>query len=378
MPVKPSAAYTLNDIDDRVVLLPTVHVTVATPQGGALRAVLGLEPMVVGTSSECDLVVADGKVSRRHCELRLTPRGIMLRDLGSKNGTAVGDVQIVEVILPLGVQATIGNSRLAAAIEGAPVLLPVSEFGRFGEAIGKSVPMRALFARLERAAGAPESAVLIGEPGCGKQTLARAMHASGPRQDGPFVAVRAGGVAPGMVEAELFGAPGAPPGAGAFDQAAGGTLYVDDLGELPLEAQPRVLAALEAYQARRGSGQPPAPRIIGGARRSLRGRVAEGAFREDLYRRLAVVEVRVPALRDRKEDIPPLVEHFLAGRSPPRKPSDLPPHTMEMLVAHDWPGNVRELRSAVARLALAVSPERAGARPPGPPRPPRPFGSPED
>jgi DNA-binding NtrC family response regulator len=224
--------------------------------------------------------------------------------------------------------------------------------------------MRALFARLERGAGAPETVVLVGEPGTGKEILARGMHAVGPRQDGPFVVLRCGGVMSALIERELFGGGAGP---GLFEQARGGTLLIDDLGALPLDLQPRLLSALDAR-----TGGAPTPRVIGGTRRSLRGRVADGTIREDLVRRLAIHEVRVPALRDRKDDIPALVEHFLGLRSPPRKIGDLPPHTMEMLVAHDWPANVRELRSTVARIA--VFSELPGARGPAPaPRPPAPL-----
>ena len=362
MSVKPSAAYTLKDQDakDPALLMPTVHVIVTPPQGGILRTPLGMDPLVLGTSGECDVILADAKVSRRHCELRLTPRGIALRDLGSKNGTIVGEVQILEVILPLGVPVSLGNSRLVAHLEGAPAVVPLHERGRFGDALGESVPMRALFARLERAAGAPETVVLIGEPGTGKEILARGVHAAGPRQDGPFQVLRCGGVAPALIKRELFGADGAvqgADGAGLFEQARGGTLLIDDLGELPLELQPRLLAALDAR-----AGGAPAPRVVGGTRRSLRGRLAEGSLREDLHRRLAVHEVRVPALRDRRGDIPVLVEHFLGLRSPPRRIEDLPPNTMEMLTSHDWPGNVRELRSTVARLAVFA--ELPGGRSP--------------
>jgi DNA-binding NtrC family response regulator len=143
--------------------------------------------------------------------------------------------------------------------------------------------------------------------------------------------------------------------AGLLEQADGGTLFIDELGELPIDLQPKLLRALEAREVRRvGSNDWRAfdARIIAATHRNLRARVTEGTFREDLYYRLAVVELHVPALRERKEDIPLLAERFLAAQSPPLKLSDLPPHALELLAAHDWPGNVRELRNTVARLVL--------------------------
>jgi transcriptional regulator with PAS, ATPase and Fis domain len=221
--------------------------------------------------------------------------------------------------------------------------------------------MRALFARLERVAPAPETVLLLGESGTGKEVLARAIHAASPRKDGPFVVFDCSAVAPSLVEAELFGHvrgafTGAVAGhAGLFEQADGGTIFIDEVGELPLDLQPKLLRALEARQVRRvGSSEWRAVdvRVIAATHRNLRARVAEGQFRQDLHYRLAVVEVHVPALRERKEDIPALVERFLATHSPPRALADLPPHALDLLMAHDWPGNVRELRNVVARLVL--------------------------
>jgi DNA-binding NtrC family response regulator len=353
--------YTLTDSGDHSVLLPSVRVTLVLPSGSTVEAPLGMDPLVVGTSPECDLVAVDPRVSRKHCELRMTRRGIVLRDLGSKNGTSIGEVAILEVILPVGVSATVGNSRISARLSGDPSVVPLSRSEHFGEAIGKSVAMRALFATLKRAADTSETILLLGESGTGKEVLAKSIHAESPRKDGPFVIFDCSAVAPNLVESELFGhSRGAFTGAvtahaGLLEQAEGGTLFIDELGELPLDLQPKLLRALESRKVRRlGSSEWRAfdARIIAATHRNLRARVAEAAFREDLYYRLAVVEVHVPALRERKEDIPLLAERFLAAQSPARSLADLPPHALELLAAHDWPGNVRELRNTVARLVL--------------------------
>jgi transcriptional regulator with PAS, ATPase and Fis domain len=202
---------------------------------------------------------------------------------------------------------------------------------------------------------------LLGESGTGKELLVRAIHDASPRKDGPFVVFDCSAVAPTLVEAELFGyEKGAFTGAvkaqeGLFEQADGGTLFIDELGELPLDLQPKLLRALESRQTRRLGARSMKrfdARVVAATHRDLRLRVASDAFRQDLYYRLAVVEVRVPPLRQRKDDIPLLVERFLAAHTPPRTLAELPKGTLELLASHDWPGNVRELRNAVARLVL--------------------------
>ena len=352
---------TLTAIRTNAAELPSLEVVATPPRGKDLVAKLAVAPVVVGSSPECDLVLADSRVSRRHCEITLTERGVLVRDLGSKNGTQIGDVAVLEALLPLGRKATVGSCFLAVRVVGAPSILPLSTSARFGDALGGSLPMRALFARLEVAAATRETILLLGESGTGKELLARGIHDASPRRGGPFVVFDCGAVAPNLVEAELFGyVKGAftganQPRAGLLEQAHGGTLFVDEIGELPLELQPKLLRALEARQVRRVGGSAFAAfdaRVVAATHRDLPSRVAGGSFREDLYYRLAVVEAVVPPLRERRDDIPLLVERFLAAQSPPRTLADLPPNALDMLKAHHWPGNVRELRNTVARLTL--------------------------
>ncbi|AUX42680.1 ATPase AAA [Sorangium cellulosum] len=341
--------------------VPDLRVVITPQKSPPIEATLGVAPLVIGTSAECDVVVPDSRVSRRHCQLRLTPRGIVLTDLGSKNGTFVNDVLINEAFLTPSAIASLGGVSLTVRVAGAPVLVPLSTSASFGEALGGSVPMRALFARLERAAATSETILLLGESGTGKEVLAHAIHDTSPRTSGPFVVFDCSAVAPNLIEAELFGyTKGAFTGAqaaraGLLEQASGGTLFLDEIGELPLELQPKLLRALEARQIRRlGAAAYTSfdARIVAATHRDLQGRIASGAFREDLYYRLAVVEAIVPPLRERKEDIPLLVERFLAAQVPPRSLDDLPPNALELLRGHHWPGNVRELRNTVARLVL--------------------------
>lgn len=355
------ATSTLHQVDDHAVLVPNVRITLASPPRPEVFTTLGLEPLVIGSGVGSDLLVADRQVSRRHCELKLTPRGIVLRDLGSKNGTFIDHVPIIEAILDFGRVARIGNSQFTASAAGTPAIVPLSMGGRFGEAVGNSIVMRALFAKLERASATAETILLLGESGTGKEVLARAVHEASPRKNAPFVVLDCGAVSPALLEAELFGhTRGAFTGAatartGLLEEAGHGTLFIDEIGEMPLELQPKLLRALEAREIRRlGSAEarPLHARVIAATHRNLRANMANGSFREDLYYRLAVVEMHVPALRDRKEDIPLLVEHLLQKQQPGIRISALPPQAMNLLMAHDWPGNVRELRNAVTRLLL--------------------------
>ncbi|AKT42042.1 sigma 54-interacting transcriptional regulator [Chondromyces crocatus] len=357
-----AVSLTLTSIDQGSALrLPHIGVTVTLPDRRIIEAPLEMTPLVLGSSPECDLVVPDPRVSRRHCELRLTERGVLLRDLGSKNGTLIRGVPVLEAWLPPTVPVTLGASEVMVQPLGVGSVLPLSTSVSFGEALGQSLSMRVLFAKLERAAPTDETLLLLGESGTGKEILTKAIHEQSRRRGGPFVVVDCGAIAPSLIEGELFGhGRGAFTGAatakpGLLERAHGGTLFIDEIGELPLDVQPKLLRAIETRQTRRlgtNEWQSFDARIVAATHRNLRTRALEGSFRQDLYYRLAVIELHVPSLRERKDDIPQLVERFLATRAPPCTLADLPPHAMPLLQAYDWPGNVRELRNAVARLIL--------------------------
>jgi transcriptional regulator with PAS, ATPase and Fis domain len=363
MPTALDRRATLTDFRPRSVKVPVLRIAVTLPDGRSLSAPLGIEAVTVGSGADCDLVLADDRVSRRHCRLSLTERGVLLEDLESKNGTVVGNAAILRAIVPADTPVLLGGSRLVVEVAGEPAVLPLHPVAHFGGAIGGSLAMRALFARLERASTTAETVLLLGESGTGKEILAHAVHETSPRRDGPFVVFDCSAIAPNLVEDELFGhVKGAYTGAqaaraGVFEQANGGTLFIDEIGELPLDLQPKLLRTLETRKVRRiGASAKEAVdvdcRIVAATHRDLRARVAEGQLRGDLYFRLQVLEAHVPPLRDHKEDIPLLVERFLASSTPPRRIADLPPNSLAMLAAHDWPGNVRELRNAVARLVV--------------------------
>jgi two-component system, NtrC family, response regulator GlrR len=328
---------------------------------GDARVPLGDAPLVVGSDVDCDVVLADRRVSRRHCRISRGVRGVLVEDLSSKNGTTVGGVEVERAWAGANVPVMVGDTRIVVRPLEGTVLVPLSVETRFGDAIGASLAMRALFSRLERAAGAELTVLLLGESGTGKELLAHGIHTTSPRKDGPFVPFDCGAVPAALLEATLFGhVRGAFTGAsadkkGVLHDANGGTLFLDEIGELTLDLQPKLLRALESreYRPVGAAGYVPFDaRVVAATNRPLRQAVADGLFREDLYYRLAVIEARVPPLRERREDIELLVQRFLESQSPPRSIRDLSSGALAMLEAHDWPGNVRELKNAVSRLLL--------------------------
>jgi transcriptional regulator with PAS, ATPase and Fis domain len=355
------ATSTLTSLHASALAVPSLRVIVSDSGGNEASVPLEMAPCVVGTDEGCDVRVIDPHVSRRHCEVSLTDAGVVLRDLGSKNGTFIGNVEVREAVVQPGTIVRFGDHLLVVRVTGAPREIPLSLSARFGAAVGGTVNMRALFARLEVAARTDETVLLLGDSGTGKELLARGIHDASARRAGPFTVFDCGAVAPSLVEAELFGfVRGAFTGAdreraGIFEQANGGTLFLDEIGELPLDVQPKLLRALESRQAKRVGGSSWIPldvRIVAATHRDLAANMASGAFRPDLYYRLAVLQARVPPLRERRDDIELLTERFLAEWSPPLTVHDLPPGTLEMLRRHEWPGNVRELRNALSRIVV--------------------------
>jgi DNA-binding NtrC family response regulator len=332
--------------------------------------------MVMGSAPGVELLVADPAVSRIHAELDPTDTGLWVRDLGSRNGTFVENVRVQAACVPQGGRLRVGSTDLAVNYGAAPVEIDLWPESRFGALVGSSVTMRELFARLGRIAAVNATVLVQGESGTGKELVARAIHEASPRAAGPFVVVDCAALPASLLESELFGhARGAFTGAaearpGAFESAEGGTVFIDEIGELPLEMQPKLLRVLESRSVRRlGETQHRGidVRFISATNRDLREMVNSGAFREDLYFRLAVLPVRIPPLRERPEDIAVLLESFLPAGHPG---AALDPMILAELLGRPWLGNVRELRNFAERLiafgakdALAMS-EAAGGPPP--------------
>jgi DNA-binding NtrC family response regulator len=313
----------------------------------------------VGSGTSCDLRLSDPLVSRRHLEVHGEARGLRIVDRGSRNGTFFHGARVTDLLVTEDVELRVGSTALAIELGREPVKLPFSTRTRFGSASAHSESMRHVFRVLELAAPKDITVLIEGESGTGKEVLATSLHEESPRRDGPFVIVDCGAIAPNLVESELFGHErGAFTGAvathiGAFERAHRGTIFLDEIGELPLDAQPKLLRALEARAVRRVGGRESIAfdvRVVAATNRRLKEAVRCKEFRQDLFYRLAVVHVVVPRLADRKEDVPLLAERFL--RLATGDPSGtIPPDLGRLLASYDWPGNVRELRNVIERFA---------------------------
>jgi DNA-binding NtrC family response regulator len=319
--------------------------------------------LVVGTLSGCDLVLADPTASRHHLRVTASGRAFVVEDLGSTNGTTVNGVAVERAFLRSGATLGAGETLIRFEVLGDEVHEPLSPENHFGGALGRSPALRRIFAVVPRIAASTSTVLIEGETGTGKTLLAEAIHRESPRRNGPFVVLDCGAIPPGLIESELFGHErGAFTGAvaeraGAFEAAGGGTILIDEIGELPLAMQPKLLRALEDRVVKRVGATATTRvdvRVIAATNRALHEEVNRGAFRPDLYYRLNTVRLRVPPLRERREDIPLLVAHFYRQFSPDDPVP--PPELVAALETRPWPGNVRELRSAVERAVLLSDP----------------------
>ncbi|MGZ3440621.1 MAG: sigma 54-interacting transcriptional regulator [Polyangia bacterium] len=327
---------------------------VAGPDKGAALP-LGATSVIIGSDADCQLVLHDRTVSSRHAEVRIERNGYVVRDLGSKNGTLLGGFRIERAPLADRMRLRLGKSELVVRALGGTAEIPLARAGEIDRLVAHSVKMRALVAALERLAASDVTVLIEGETGAGKEVAAQALHALGPRASGPFVVFDCGSIAPNLVTAELFGhergafSGAAATRAGLFEEADGGTLLVDEIGELPLDVQPALLRVLETKTVRRLGGTRDLRcdvRVVAATNRNLAEEVRAGRFRKDLFFRLAVARVQVPPLRERGDDIP-----FLARRFASELGAALSPELIAVLYSYDWPGNVRELRNVIARLA---------------------------
>ncbi len=325
----------------------------------------------VGSAPGNHLALTDATVSRVHCELRAHSDAVVIKDCGSTNGTFVEGVRLREGDVKPGTTVRVGNSAFRIEAAGGAAVIAISDNTSFGELLGSSLAMRRVYAVLERIAGTSATLLIEGETGTGKDVAARSLHAASQRAPGPFVPVDCGAIPENLVESELFGhVRGAFSGAvgdrkGVFEEANGGTLFLDEIGEMPISVQAKLLRAIETRSIRRVGGNTERSvdvRIVAATNRSLAAAANAGTFREDLYYRLAVVEIKLPPLRARREDIALLAQYFysrFAGRE-----SALPPEFLEMLSTRAWPGNVRELRNFIERsVALGFVTEPGAVAP---------------
>ncbi len=341
------------------VQLQAVRLKVVAGPDQPREATLFLPSVGIGTSPENELVLTDPTVSGRHAILEDAPAGLRLRDLGSTNGTFLGSRRVETVFLSPGDEFRVGETtlRVEPATRTSRTLLDESD--RLGELIGASPAMQDLYGLLRAVAPTPVTVLLSGESGTGKELAARTLHQLSGR-NGELVVFDATSSDPQFLRSDLFGhVKGAFTGAagareGAFRQAHRGTLFLDEVGEIPLDLQPRLLRVLESREVTPVGADRPVPvdvRLVAATHRDLEAMVREGSFRRDLYHRLAAFRVALPPLRDRREDVPLLVA-TLAERF--GTPGRFSPEALAVLVARQWEGNVRELRNAVER-ALVLS-----------------------
>ncbi len=345
--------------------------------------------VLIGRAETVAVRLLDESVSREHARLEVDAEGVTVHDAGSRNGTRVNGVPCDEATLLAGDRLGIGELALllAAVPEGAvsgssptaavsaeraerpaevPLGAPLVSPGV--ELWGESPPMRALYTSLSRLAPASCAVLIRGETGSGKELVARALHALSPRRRKPFVAVNCASLDGPLLESELFGHErGAFSGAvaqkrGLIEESGAGSLFLDEIGELGAQAQAKLLRLLENGEWRRVGGlrtQRAACRVLAATHRDLAAMVRAGDFREDLLYRLSVVELLVPPLRARADDVILLAERFFAAScAAAGRRLQLSEAAREALRAHPWPGNVRELKNAVERAAiLAAGPE---------------------
>jgi DNA-binding NtrC family response regulator len=313
--------------------------------------------VLVGNGPGCDVRIADPSVSRRHAAFEPSRGRLRISDLGSTNGTFVNGVSILDALIEGGEEVRVGATivRIERGAPSSNVRLP--ERTSFGRMVGWSREMRRLYPLCERLAATAVPLIIEGETGTGKEALAESIHEAGPRAAGPFVVFDCTAVAPSLVESELFGHErGAFTGAvqmrrGVFEQAHGGTLLIDEIGDLEPHLQPKLLRVLERAEIRRVGGDRSIAvdvRVVAATRRDLDHEVEAGRFRDDLYHRLAVARIELPPLRERKGDIRLLAEHF--ARELGGDERAIKPDVLARWDDYRWPGNVRELRNGVARV----------------------------
>lgn len=337
---------------------------ITTPSGAVTRHHVQKTFLRIGSAPGNDIVIDDPTVSRLHCELRADEEGFRLRDLNSSNGTWVGGYRVYDLCLRPNMELRLGKTVLCFRPLEQATQIPTAKADRLGGLIGTSLAMRELYAMLQKIGPSEATVLITGETGTGKEMVAETVHQLSKRSKGPFEIFDCAAVPARLIESELFGhEKGAFTGAvqrrtGRFEAAHRGTLFIDELGELPLELQPKLLRVLESQQVQRVGGERSFPvdvRIIAATHRDLSSSVNQGSFRADLYFRLAVATIELPPLRKRREDIPLLIEHFLRQLLPQEDSkrqailTGLSGAGWEKLKQHSWPGNVRELRNVVAR-----------------------------
>jgi len=358
--------------DDKqaVVLLRSAVLSVVSGPDQGASCELSLTRTTVGTAEDNSLVLTDPHVSRRHIEIQVRDQGYLVRDLGSTNGTRFQGARVGEALLAPGSEIRIGGTVLRLE-RGEERQKAVDRRESFGSLIGVSPPIQEVYGLLATVAPTDVTVLIEGETGTGKELVAEELHRQSPRRDRAFAVIDCGALPANLIESELFGHErGAFTGAvrereGMFERARSGTVFLDEIGELPIELQSKLLRVLDRRVVRRVGGNLERKvdvRLVAATNRDLAEEVRAGRFRQDLYYRLAVVRVVVPPLRTRGEDVLLLARHFLwqAGAANPERV--LSPGLQQALLTRQWPGNVRELRNVIER-ALVMADSATGEAP---------------
>ena len=347
----------------QVLSVTSGHLTVVDgPQAGQELPFTGGQ-LKLGSAPDNDLILTDQGISRHHAVLVASGDKVMVKDLNSTNGTFLGDFRINEAFLAPESTLRLAKTSLRFHLKPRKVLVPPSKSGRFGALVGASLKMRQVFGLLEWIAPTEVTVMIIGPTGSGKELVARSLHESSPRAKKPYSVLDCSALDRELISSELFGhEAGAFTGAqsrriGVLEQAQGGTVFIDEVGELPIDLQPKLLRALEAREIRRLGGQTTIGldvRVVCATHRDLPAMVKAGTFREDLFYRLSQVKVPLPSLRERREDIAVLAQSFLENLKERTRARSIAPEVQAILSSQQYPGNVRELRNLVERAAFVA------------------------
>ncbi len=348
-----------------ILRLPKCRLYVTKGPDAGQECLLDKPIIRIGADPKADLVLSDQTVSRRHCEIRETEAGYRIVDLESTNGVIVAGTPCKDALLVPDCEVVIGNTsiRFSSSIDELQVI--PSDHTRYGDIIGRSLRMREIYTVIDRVAPSDLAVVIEGETGTGKELVARAIHQRSRRSYKPYVVFDCSAFPANLLESELFGHErGAFSGAiathrGVFERADEGTIFFDELGEMDPAVQPKFLRVLETGEVRRVGGERDFHvdvRIVAATNRSLSDMVNKGSFRRDLFFRLAKIQLHLPPLRARPEDVSPLTDHFLEEHATrTRGDRRLTPRfgreAMDLLLSYGWPGNVRELKNVVERAA---------------------------
>ncbi|HWN70717.1 MAG TPA: sigma 54-dependent Fis family transcriptional regulator, partial [Haliangium sp.] len=319
------------------------------------------KPVYFGSAPTCEMVLSDKTVSRRHLSAELVGDEVIVRDNDSTNGCFIQGSRFKEINIGFGAEVKLGRTVIKFLPDEEVVEPEPSAEESFGHLIGSDTKMRQMFKLLQDVAATDATVLIEGETGTGKELIAEEIHNHSLRRNGPFVVFDCGAVPRELIESALFGhVKGSFTGAitdrrGAFAEAHGGTIFLDEIGEMALDLQPSLLRALDKRAVRKVGAnvyEKIDVRVVAATNRDLRSEVAKKSFREDLYYRLAVIRVSVPPLRERGSDIPMLVNHFVQQFSAAERTLHVTSDDMARVQRHSWPGNVRELRNTIERACL--------------------------